>query len=243
MSTYTLQTHDIKYQRVVNLTTPNKMEYVSRYGYIPFIYHTPPSDEHAGFLRMADLRNLCIDNLGKLDWLFWIDTDAIITNQTIPLTRFIDDDYDLVIGEDWNGINVGVFFLKISNDIITFLDSVLSFKSSQEDQEQFTEWWWGSEQHAIYRLMNTIKTKVEHHSLFNGYVMDPILKGKEAQNRHDFVPGSMHNDWRGYVPGPLNPGTWQSRKFQDGDFVLHAAGGNVPYKLDILRQGLQRVIK
>ena len=33
-------------------------------------------------------------------------------------------------------------------------------------------WWWPSDQCAFTRLKDTVRTKIVHHSLFNGYTID-----------------------------------------------------------------------
>ncbi|KAF8924966.1 hypothetical protein BGZ47_003555, partial [Haplosporangium gracile] len=49
------------------------------------------------------------------DWIFWIDTDALITNMDISLERFLDNRYSLVITPDLNFLNAGVFLLRVNN--------------------------------------------------------------------------------------------------------------------------------
>lgn len=42
-------------------------------------------------------------------------------NSSIPLTEFIDDDYDIVVGVDGNGINCGSLFIRTSQFVDAFL--------------------------------------------------------------------------------------------------------------------------
>ncbi|EME27322.1 hypothetical protein Gasu2_37240 [Galdieria sulphuraria] len=57
-------------------------------------------------------------------WLLWSDADALIVNQSIPLEDIIDNDYDIILTEDWLMINAGVFLLKCSPWNIQFLNKV-----------------------------------------------------------------------------------------------------------------------
>eukprot|EP00178_Gracilaria_changii_P004269 TRINITY_DN1670_c0_g1_i1.p1 TRINITY_DN1670_c0_g1~~TRINITY_DN1670_c0_g1_i1.p1 ORF type:complete len:392 (+),score=64.29 TRINITY_DN1670_c0_g1_i1:4838-6013(+) len=57
-------------------------------------------------------------------WLLWSDADAMIVNQSIPLTNLIDDRYDMAITVDWLMINAGVILLKCSKWSVAFLKRV-----------------------------------------------------------------------------------------------------------------------
>ncbi|GJQ11242.1 hypothetical protein GpartN1_g3033.t1 [Galdieria partita] len=57
-------------------------------------------------------------------WLLWSDADAMIINQSIPLEDIIDNDYDIILTEDWLMINAGVILLKCSPWNIKFLSKV-----------------------------------------------------------------------------------------------------------------------
>ncbi len=49
------------------------------------------------------------------EWIFWIDADAIITNQSVELESFLQGlppQCEMVIGEDTWGINAGLWFLR-----------------------------------------------------------------------------------------------------------------------------------
>ncbi|OUM61877.1 glycosyltransferase family 34 protein, partial [Piromyces sp. E2] len=52
------------------------------------------------------------------DWIFWIDSDVILTNPNIKLESFLPpeqfDDINLVITHDVNGLNNGIFFFRVN---------------------------------------------------------------------------------------------------------------------------------
>ncbi|KAI0561061.1 Glycosyltransferase 34 [Gracilaria domingensis] len=64
----------------------------------------------------------CVGRKGY--WLLWSDADAMIVNQTLPLTHLIDDRYDLAITADWLMINAGVILFKCSKWTVGFLKRV-----------------------------------------------------------------------------------------------------------------------
>eukprot|EP00871_Galdieria_phlegrea_P005414 jgi/Galph1/5874/GphlegSOOS_G4503.1 len=65
-------------------------------------------------------------------WLLWSDADAMIVNQSVPLEDIIDDQYDIILTEDWLMINAGVLLLKCSPWNIEFLKKV--YEAREFDQ-------------------------------------------------------------------------------------------------------------
>lgn len=47
-----------------------------------------------------------------IDFFFYLDCDAKITNLSTPITQFIDEEHDLFITKDINGINGGSLIIK-----------------------------------------------------------------------------------------------------------------------------------
>lgn len=64
-------------------------------------------------------------------WLLWTDADALIVNQTLPLTHLIDDAYDILASKDWFMLNAGVLLLRCSPWNVEFLTKV--YAASQFD--------------------------------------------------------------------------------------------------------------
>ncbi|ORX76094.1 hypothetical protein K493DRAFT_319691 [Basidiobolus meristosporus CBS 931.73] len=60
------------------------------------------------------------------DWIFWMDTDALIANMDIRLEQFIDNRYPLIITKDWFCLNAGVFLIKNDDWSRHFMDLVWS---------------------------------------------------------------------------------------------------------------------
>ncbi|GAB0495345.1 hypothetical protein MMPV_006644 [Pyropia vietnamensis] len=67
-------------------------------------------------------------------WLLWSDADALIVNQSVPLTTLIDDAYHMSATEDWLMMNAGVLLFRCSPFTIDFLTRVyadVSFNSAR----------------------------------------------------------------------------------------------------------------
>ncbi|KAF2211655.1 glycosyltransferase family 34 protein, partial [Cercospora zeae-maydis SCOH1-5] len=162
----------------------------------------------------------------RLHWLIWLDADTIIMNPRIPLSTFLppDDqeakgfahDLHMLYTRDWNGLNNGVFFLRVSEWSVEFLSAVLALRSFKPEEElRFTE------QSAMEKVMGMGKFEqgvVEVPPFwFNSYV--PEGEGGEGETEGD-------EDKFGY---------------RRGQFLVHFAGkgdkeGEMGKWMDVLRR-------
>ena len=46
------------------------------------------------------------------EWFFWYDTDSIIMNPNIYLEDFIEEDYNLILSSEAEGMNTGHFLIR-----------------------------------------------------------------------------------------------------------------------------------
>jgi hypothetical protein len=80
-----------------------------------------------------------LDNKMKPTWLLWFDEDALITNDSISpqdkLNLFLayykkitgkDDEPTVIIAEDHNAKNIGVFFIKVNPDGLAYIQKIWS---------------------------------------------------------------------------------------------------------------------
>jgi hypothetical protein len=215
-----LSMHNDKFSELADITLPNKIEYCNRWGYS--IYNDDfgtiiSKDNKVGY-RTYD-ENLKLNILKKTiecqkyEWMMWIDCDAFVTNHTISIESLIDDDYDFIIGEDWNGINAGVFLLRCNESTKRFIQNCIDYIPTEYDKTQTPFWWWPSEQCSFTRLLNTIRTKFVSNTLFNSYLIGP---------RPD-------NIWSHMNIGPSKP--YQDIRFELGNFILHLVGDYIENKI------------
>ena len=95
-------------------------------------------------------------------WCLWIDADAFINNHDFDIRDLCDNDYDLIISKDFNGLNSGVMLWQNTENSRNFLARVKSLEVSTDHPDQ--------EQHAIINLIET-----EPHSIRVKYVPQAIL--------------------------------------------------------------------
>lgn len=74
----------------------------------------------------------------RAQWLFWFDADTIILNKRIPLEVFLPpatfDDINLLVGHDWNGLNNGVYPIRVHPWSVELLTTILSFPIYKPDE-------------------------------------------------------------------------------------------------------------
>lgn len=108
-----------------------------------------------------------LKHMSRFDWVLWLDADTLIMNPAIPLQSFLADDADMIISEDWNGINAGVFFLRNTPWSIDFLERIWN-------QTDFLDHGW-QEQAAMRHLLSISALDRRHvclvpHTRFNTYL-------------------------------------------------------------------------
>ncbi|TKA25888.1 hypothetical protein B0A50_05643 [Salinomyces thailandicus] len=100
------------------------------------------------------LRELSKPDAERLEWLFWVDADTIILNPHIPIETFLPppgefDDVHLMYSNDWNGLNNGVFPIRVNQWSVDLFSAIVSYRYYRpEDPLVFRD------QSAMNSLMN-----------------------------------------------------------------------------------------
>lgn len=117
-------------QPLADVTLPNLWEYAFRHDYL--VYEHKIEDGKFHFEKHRVFKQLFNDGV---DVIFYKDIDSMITNQTIPITNFLDDKNDFYITEDTTELNGGVMILKNSEWCRNFNNTILSY-SGEVNNEQ-----------------------------------------------------------------------------------------------------------
>jgi hypothetical protein len=125
-----------------DLSTPiNHQIYCSRHGY-DYLFDATPYPVKTGFDQK--LKSV-ISNLGRADWLVWLDSDVYIMDQSIPLEKFLPagDEVDFVFCNSpvnekgqWTQLNSGVFFVRNTPRAHALMDEVF-----HTDLAEVRAWW------------------------------------------------------------------------------------------------------
>ncbi|KMZ70351.1 hypothetical protein ZOSMA_1G03330 [Zostera marina] len=119
------------FEGLMGLVKTNKQAYATKWGY-DFIDARSCIDRSrpASWSKIPSVRS----HLHGYDWVFWNDADSVVTNPNIRLERILqhatvmnsntnEQNPDLIITEDVNGVNAGMFFLRRSKWSEGFLDT------------------------------------------------------------------------------------------------------------------------
>lgn len=115
------------FQELANVTLPNIRRYCQRHGYSLNVHYDADAmgtDIPIGFHKTREVLNK-MRTMKHGDVLFVIDIDLIITNQTILLESFLDEEHDLFFTHDVNGLNSGAYLIRNTFGTQKFLEDVL----------------------------------------------------------------------------------------------------------------------
>lgn len=180
---------------LASITAPNKAAYCKRWGYhwLPctsgFVPERPVAWSKIPFIR---------DALENHDWVFWSDTDSLITNPGLPLSRLIRGPGDLLITRDRVGYNSGSFLLRRCPWTFAFLDEV-----------------WNLPDTAAYRADYDVATD----RMWENRAIDMLLNHWRHRSHARVVPQRRLNSYL-----PEHTATDPSGAWRPGDFVLHLPG-------------------
>ncbi|PPJ60871.1 hypothetical protein CBER1_07229 [Cercospora berteroae] len=157
------------------------------------------------------------DPLTRLSWLVWFDADTIIMNNLIPLETFLPPDdqeakgfaheIQMLYTRDWNGLNNGVFFLRVSQWSVEFLSSVLAFRTFKPEEElRFTE---QSAMENVMKMEKFRKGVVEVPPMwFNSYEPDEGKKEKGEEDGFGYRRGQLLVHFAGVGDKEKEIGKW-----------------------------------
>jgi hypothetical protein len=85
------------------------------------------------------LRELAKPEPERLEWLLWVDADTIILNPNVPIETFLPpagtefDDVHLMYTNDMNGLNNGVFPVRVNQWAVKLFSAIVAFRHYKPD--------------------------------------------------------------------------------------------------------------
>lgn len=207
----------------------NREEYARRHGYRMVV-----ANDVLDRTRPAAWSKLKAVNkhLDSFDYLFYIDMDIVIMNMTIPAERFIglDPSKDIIMTEDWNGPNTGVWLAKRSQFSHWFLE--MAWNQSQmvpPTTKDGTRYPFEYEQRAVHYLL--------HSDVWSKRKL-PVYRDYENVRSHFlFLPQCAMNS---YILYPYYwSGNRETAHYIPGDFLVHFAGKKGAVKTNLLNHFLR----
>lgn len=183
--------------------------------------------------KIAFLLNLVMNEMLKpaqerLEWIMWIDRDAIVLDPCRPLSSFLPpnttdyEDVNLITNNDGWGLNAGVFIFKVNDWATDLFNTILAYRYFRPDDELIL-----AEQTAMETIISEEKWK-------KNVVRVPWYWFNAYPDEDD----SVNRYRQGLEPEDLE---WYRARM--GDYVVHFAGddgrsgaGRMPDWLDMLQE-------
>lgn len=110
------------YKEKVKIGTESKRKYCAMHGYDFFCIEKSLDTSRAIVWSKLPAILKLMEN-PQYKWIVWIDADTMFMNTAIRFEDVIDENYDFIISNDFNGMNAGVFLMRNCNASKKFLES------------------------------------------------------------------------------------------------------------------------
>lgn len=91
------------------------------------------------YILSVMLREMAKPESERLKWLLWVDGDTILLNPRVPIEAFLPpqdfDKVNLLVSHDWNGLNNGVFPIRVCAWSVELLSGILSYRFYRPENE------------------------------------------------------------------------------------------------------------
>ncbi|PNS16108.1 hypothetical protein CAC42_4509 [Sphaceloma murrayae] len=158
----------------------------------------------------------------RLDWLFWHDADVVLTNSEMPLEIFTPpadkwSHVNYLVTNDLNGMNDGVFFLRVCEWSINFMAAGLAYRSFNPKVD------------LRYDEQTALELLSRHDQWKNGTMHAP-QRWFNAYNDYG-TDDSIPPEWK-----------WTHGYHRPGDLLVHLPGSG-DSRSDMIKEWLGRVQK
>lgn len=197
------------HKQLADITWTNKVAYAAQYGYLAIAKTDNFSEVQMHFDKFAHTLDTLKAN-PDIDWVWWLDNDAMITNFEKDVAELTDSAYHIVMTSDHASINTGSFLVRNTAQGRGWLEYLLSKKMDYKDDNK-----WFDQQAAI-------DTYVKFRDIIK--VLD-----QRTMNSYDYAFYGVPNlDMLG------TNGQWYP-----GDFVIHWPGINNQLRVQLAQRFLK----
>ncbi|KAK1678404.1 hypothetical protein QYE76_039252 [Lolium multiflorum] len=217
------------FRGMLNATARNRRAYAAVHGYGLAVLPPEAVDRSRppAWSKVLALRA----HLHRHHWLFWNDADTLVTNPDIALETILvsvigHSDFhtspDLILTEDINGVNSGLFFIRRS-----------------KWSERFLDIWWNHTSFVQFGSTKSgdnfaLKHIIDH---LSPEEMQAHVRIAKMQCLFNSYPWNWMAMWKSLHALIFHPSTTWKGVYSDGDFMVHFAG------LDDKRGWTSRILK
>jgi glycosyltransferase involved in cell wall biosynthesis len=116
----------------------NKVKYADKHGYLAIPKTDNFSTEQVHFDKFVHLLDVMKSN-PDVDWVWWLDNDAMITNFDIRVEDLVDLEYHVIMPTDIAALNTGSFIVRNSAEVKEWLEFLLSKKAEYKNDKKWFE--------------------------------------------------------------------------------------------------------
>lgn len=127
-----------RHKDLADLTWTNKQQYAGKHGYIAVAKTDNFSEEQVHFDKFVHILDV-MNTHPNVDWIWWLDNDAMITNFDIKVEDLVDPDYHVIMATDIAALNTGSFIVRNSGKAREWLEFLLSKKKEYKDDKKWFE--------------------------------------------------------------------------------------------------------
>lgn len=116
----------------------NKVKYAEKHGYKSIAKTDNFSPEQVHFDKFVHILDVMQTN-PDIDWVWWLDNDAMITNFDIKAEDLVDNDYHIIMPTDIAALNTGSFIVRNSTQAREWLEFLLTKKAEYKNDKKWFE--------------------------------------------------------------------------------------------------------
>ena len=125
-------------KNLADWTWTNKAAYAEKHGYLAVAKTTNFSEDQIHFDKFVHILDV-MDQHPEVEWVWWLDNDAMITNFDIRVGDLVDDDYHVIMPTDIAALNTGSFIVRNSPQAREWLEFLLSKKGEYKNDKKWFE--------------------------------------------------------------------------------------------------------
>lgn len=116
----------------------NKVRYAEKHGYLALAKTDNFSVEQVHFDKFTHLLDVMAAH-PEVDWVWWLDNDAMITNFDVRVEDLVDNNYHVIMPTDIAALNTGSFIVRNSAQSREWLEFLLSKKAEYRNDKKWFE--------------------------------------------------------------------------------------------------------
>lgn len=190
------------WQPLADIVLPKVKSYCDKWGHGHYIELGYSASGHNGYSKMMGVD----DMMTRYDFIWVLDLDTLITNPFIDFMDFTDNEHDIFICKDVNGLNAGSWIIRNTAASKAFVETIINNFDAPHEQIMMN------------RYIDMVKVKYLPHPSINSY---------------DY--NAYTNDWCNLIGNHIPFPDHEGGQWQPGDLLLHLPGLSMETRIKIFK--------